>query len=68
MSISLKIKKGLDLNIEGEIEDKHIGDEIIPDIVAVCPDDFPGIIPKPEVKEGDRVLAGQALLDRKSVV
>ncbi len=65
MSISLKIKKGLDLNIEGEIEDKHIGDEIIPDIVAVCPDDFPGIIPKPEVKEGDRVLAGQALLHDK---
>lgn len=34
--------------------------------VAVVPDDFPGIVPKLDVKEGDKVKVGSALLHDKN--
>lgn len=65
MSINLTIKKGLDLNLEGGISSKSVDKETIPSSIAVCPDDFPGITPKPEVKEGDTVKIGDALFHDK---
>lgn len=66
MSISLNIKKGLDLNLEGQIESPVIAGEIKPTLVGICSDDFHGLIPKTEVKEGDKILAGDALLRDKN--
>ena len=66
MSISLNIKKGLDLNLEGQIESPEIVGDVKPTLVGICPDDFHGMVPKAEVKEGDAVLAGDALLHDKN--
>lgn len=65
MSISIKVKKGLDLKIAGGIPENAVSREIKPDTVAVYPDDFTGIVPKPEVKEGEAVVAGQPLYHDK---
>ncbi len=66
MSIEIKLKKGLDLHLAGGVADlsaKAI--RRIPERVAVTPDDFTGIIPKADVREGDTVKAGQPLLHDK---
>lgn len=65
MNNSLKLKRGLDLKIKGAAAG---GDVIRADAseVAVTPDDFPGFVPKLEVREGDAVLAGQPLLHDKN--
>ncbi len=60
MSEHIRLKKGLDIPIRGEAVQK-ITKTIVPDIIAVKPTDFRGLIPKLEVKEGDRVKAGSAL-------
>ncbi len=65
MSISLKIKKGLDLNLEGGIDSTIIEKTVLPATAAICPDDYPGITPKPEVREGDKVKAGDPLFHDK---
>lgn len=62
--MELKLKKGLDLPIAGGVN----GDNTVAvpvDVVAVIPDDFPGFIPKVEVREGDTVQIGQALMHHK---
>lgn len=64
--MNIKIKKGLDLRLAGALTDTAIAARVMPDSVAVIPDDFPGLAPKPEVKEGDKVLAGQPLLRDKT--
>ena len=65
MAIKLKLKKGLDLRIAGGIEDKAVKRKIRPQRVSLCPDDFLGITPKPEVKEGTKVKAGEPLFHDK---
>ena len=65
MTIKLKIKKGLDLKIVGGIEDKSVKRKVQPKMVSLCPDDFLGITPKPEVKEGTKVKAGEPLFHDK---
>lgn len=65
MSIKLSLKKGLDLKIVGAAE-SATPTAVTVGTVAVTPDDFPGITPKLEVKEGDRVTAGQPLLRDKT--
>ena len=67
MSNIIKLRKGLDLPLEGAAEKKVLM-EVNPDVVALKPTDFKGLVPKLLVKEGDSVKAGTALLDRKSVV
>lgn len=65
MSLQISLKKGLDLDILGGVTDpapKHVAVAT----VAVTPDDFPGFTPKLDVKEGDRVEAGQPLLHDKT--
>lgn len=61
MSTAIKIKKGLDLNIEGKVENPGEVKVIKTPAVALIPDDFQGMIPKMEVREGDEVLVGQPL-------
>lgn len=66
MSILLNIKKGLDLNLVGQIDPSAAVAEVKPAVVGICPDDFPGLTPKTEVKEGDTVAVGDALLRDKN--
>ncbi len=64
MSNNIYLKKGLDLPIAGEAvqQTKKV---IVPDIVAVKPTDFRGLVPKLLVREGDKVLAGTPVLADK---
>lgn len=60
-----KIKKGLDFKLKGEAEESLV--VITPsEEYAVMPTDFPGIVPRTMVKEGDSVLAGQTLFVDKA--
>jgi Na+-transporting NADH:ubiquinone oxidoreductase subunit A len=63
--MNILIKKGLDLNIVGEIADSAVASLSVKQ-AAVVPDDFPGFIPKADVKPGDHVLVGQALAHDKN--
>ncbi len=66
MPININLKHGLDIPITGNAS-KEIKKVIVPDIVAVQPGDFRGLVPRLLVKEGDRVLAGSPVLaDKKS--
>ena len=65
MKQSYKIRKGLDLCLEGEAT--HVLD--IPPMrseVALKPSDFCGVVPRVLVKEGDSVLAGTPLFSDKA--
>ena len=64
MSNNIYLKKGLDLPIAGEAVQKT-KKVIVPDIVAVKPTDFRGLVPKLLVREGDKVLAGTPVLADK---
>lgn len=65
MSIGIKVKKGLDLHLEGAVGDTGAITDKPTATVAITPDDFAGIVPKMEVREGDAVLAGQPLFHDK---
>lgn len=62
MSRILTIKKGLDIKIAGGLVENKIIDAPISTSYAIIPDDFNGFVPKPEVKEGDKIKAGSPLL------
>lgn len=72
MSRHLKIKKGLTLNIAGEIttDNRPANANELPPIktatYAITPDDYPGFIPKVEVKAGDMVKSGTPILHDKN--
>lgn len=63
--MELKLKKGLDLNLAGGVADASRATAVAVSECAVIPDDFHGFTPKPDVKEGDHVVRGQALLHDK---
>lgn len=66
MSTTIVLKKGLNIPISGEAE-LRVSKAIAPGIVAVCPPDFKGILPRLLVKEGDRVLCGSPVIaDKKN--
>ena len=65
MKTLYKIKKGLDLTLKGEAV-LQLAMAQMSDEYAVMPTDFPGIVPRPVVKEGDSVLAGQTLFVDKA--
>ncbi len=64
MSNNIYLKKGLDLPINGTAA-QTTRKVIVPDVVAVKPTDFRGVVPKLLVREGDKVLAGTPVLADK---
>ena len=64
MEQTIRLRKGLDLHLEGEAE-KVVRKLTDLREVAVRPTDFTGLTPKLLVREGDEVVAGQALLTDK---
>ena len=64
MSNNIYLKQGLDLPISGEAA-QTTKKVIVPDVVAVKPTDFRGLVPKLLVREGDKVLAGTPVLADK---
>lgn len=62
MSRKLTIRKGLDIKMAGGLSDFVASDAPRSASYAIIPDDFHGFVPKPAVKEGDRVSAGAPLL------
>lgn len=66
MSLSLNIKKGIDLKIEGKIMDSAPSASVFSGVCALVPDDFTGLLLKPELKEGDSVKAGTPVLHDKT--
>ena len=64
MSNNITLKRGLNIPISGEAAQK-IRKAVVPDVVAVKPTDFRGLLPKLLVREGDSVLAGTPVLADK---
>jgi Na+-transporting NADH:ubiquinone oxidoreductase subunit A len=64
MSLSVKLKKGLDIRIKGQA-DKILSPEQQSTTYGVKPVDFPGLTPKLNVRVGDKVLAGSPLFHDK---
>ncbi len=60
----IKIRKGLNIQLKGTAE-KIFTRPQHAEFYAVKPIDFPGLVPKLEVKEGDRVKAGSSLFHDK---
>lgn len=65
MSKYVKIKRGLDVKLKGAAEKIH-GSAPAPDVYAIKPTDFTGIVPKLLVKQGDQVKAGSPLFYSKT--
>ena len=64
MSLSVKLKKGLDIRLKGQAE-KTLNPEVQSLRYAVKPVDFPGLTPKLDVRIGDKVMAGSPLFHDK---
>lgn len=64
MSNNIYLNKGLNIPISG-VADQSTKKVIVPDVVAVKPTDFRGLVPKLLVREGDKVLAGTPILADK---
>ncbi len=64
MANVIKLRKGLDINLQGKAEEKRIQLKSNGQY-ALVPDDFEGVVPKVVVKEGDKVKAGDALFVNK---
>ncbi len=65
MERTYKLKKGLDIRLAGAAEREVTKISASP-LYAVCPSDFHGIVPRPVVKPGDKVRAGDALFVDKA--
>ncbi|MGM9803198.1 MAG: Na(+)-translocating NADH-quinone reductase subunit A [Muribaculaceae bacterium] len=63
---TIKLKKGYNLNLKGAIEETAIAQAPLAKLYAVVPDDFCGIVPRLEKKEGEQVLAGEPLYHDKT--
>ena len=64
MANVIKLRKGLDIHLQGKAEEKKIQLKSNGKY-ALVPDDFEGVTPKVVVKEGDKVKAGDALFVNK---
>lgn len=65
MSKTIQIRKGLNINIKGEAN-KEIYDSEIPKTFAIRPSDFPGLVPKLMMKEGEKVKVGTPIFYDKA--
>ena len=63
---TVRLKKGFDINLLGGIEGTDVAFTSPARSVAVVPDDFHGIIPRMEKKEGEHVTAGEPLYHDKN--
>ena len=63
---TIRLKKGYDLNLKGGISDPAVGDVVKSKLYAVTPDDFVGLVPRMDKREGDPVTAGEALYHDKT--
>ena len=63
---TVRLKKGFDIHLVGAIADKNITLSSAPQSVAIVPDDFHGVIPRMEKKEGEHVAAGEPLYHDKN--
>ena len=63
---TVRLKKGFDIQLLGAISDNAIVAGGSPQSVAVVPDDFHGIIPRMEKKEGEHVACGEPLYHDKN--
>ncbi len=64
MSRSINLKKGFDIRIKGNAE-KVLATTTDPVMFGVKPVDFPGLIPKLNVRPGDKVQSGSPLFHDK---
>ena len=64
MANVIKLRKGLDITLQGKAEEKKIQLKS-KGKYALVPDDFEGVTPKVVVKEGDVIKAGDALFVNK---
>ena len=64
MANVIKLRKGLDIHLQGMAEEKKIRLKSN-GRYALVPDDFEGVTPKVVVREGDKVKAGEALFVNK---
>jgi Na+-transporting NADH:ubiquinone oxidoreductase subunit A len=62
----IKLKKGVDINLKGKISDEKVIDASSSETYAIVPDDFTGVIPRMEKKEGEKVAAGEPLYHDKN--
>lgn len=60
MSDVIKLKKGLDIRLQGKAEQVFI-QPALPELYAIKPTDFKGLVPKMVAKVGDKVQAGSVL-------
>ena len=63
---TVRLRKGFDLHLTGSISDAAIATAPQPQSVAIVPDDFHGIIPRMDKKEGEHVSAGEPLYHDKN--
>lgn len=66
MRRTVNLTKGLNLNLEGGLTSGVSAGMARVTRVAVVPDDFPGFVPKLDVREGDKVRIGSPLLHDKN--
>ena len=62
----VRLKKGFDIQLLGAIGSNDIVVASSPQSVAIVPDDFHGITPRMEKKEGEHVAAGEPLYHDKN--
>ena len=63
---TVRLKKGFDIHLLGDVSDINPVVAAAPQTVAVIPDDFHGVIPRMEKKEGEHVIAGEPLYHDKN--
>ena len=63
---TFRLKKGFDIHLVGAVSDNAVVTTGQPQSVAVIPDDFHGIIPRMEKKEGEHVACGEPLYHDKN--
>ncbi len=63
---TIDLKKGLSIPVSGAA-DRIVSEKLVPDTVAIQPDEFKGFLPRLLVREGDAVLAGSPVMaDKKN--
>lgn len=62
----IKLKRGFDINLKGKVASTEIAQAATSATYAIVPDDFTGIVPRLEKKEGDKVAMGEPVYHDKN--